>query len=64
MGNEKPRCKLIGEDGNVFNIIGLVQRALKSAGQKDEAKEFGKLAFKAKSYNEVLGLAAEYVSIC
>jgi len=28
--NEKPRVKLLGEDGNVFNVIGLVSRALKA----------------------------------
>ena len=32
--------KLVGEDGNVFNIIGKVSRELKRAGFKDEAKEF------------------------
>ena len=24
----KPPCKLVGEDGNVFNVIGRVKRAL------------------------------------
>src|SRR5438552_5957123 len=33
----KPPCKLIGEDGNVFSIIGRVRRALTAAGQEDRA---------------------------
>lgn len=60
---EKPKCKLIGEDGNVFNIIGLVNKALKKSGQPEKAKEFINLAFKAKSYSEVLVMADEYVEI-
>jgi len=30
----KPKCELIGKDGNVFNIISLVKKALIKAGQK------------------------------
>lgn len=59
----KPKCKLIGEDGNVFNIIGLVSAALKKAGQPDKAKEFTSKAFAAQSYDHVLTLAEEYVEV-
>jgi len=55
--------KLVGEDGNVFNIIGKVSRELKKAGFKDEAKEFQERAFKSKSYDEVLQLVFEYVEV-
>lgn len=57
----KPEVKLVGEDGNVFNIIGRVSRALKKAGQPDQAKEFQEKAFSAKSYDEVLQLLHDYV---
>lgn len=30
---DKPKCKLIGGDGNVFAVIGAVSKALKRAGQ-------------------------------
>ena len=60
---DKPKCKLIGEDGNVFNIIGLVSKALKKSGQPEKAKEFCERAFKAKSYDEVLAMADGYVEI-
>lgn len=59
----KPVCRLVGEDGNVFAIIGRVQRALKNAGQPERASEFVKRAFRAKSYDQVLGLCSEYVEV-
>jgi len=63
MPEEKPSCKLIGEDGNVFNIIGRVSQALKGAGMKDKAEEFTKKAFASKSYDEVLRLCMDYVEV-
>jgi hypothetical protein len=60
---KKPKCKLIGEDGNVFNIIGLVCRALNAAGQKDKAKEFREKAITSHSYDAVLVLCHEYVDV-
>lgn len=55
--------QLTGKDGNVFNIIGIVQKALKKASRDDLAKEFVEKAFKAQSYNEVLQIIKEYVEI-
>jgi len=63
MNSEKPTCKLIGEDGNVFNIIGRVSQALKRAGMKDKAEEFQKKAFASGSYDEVLRLCMDYVEV-
>lgn len=60
---EKPICKLIGEDGNVFNIIALVRRALRKAGQNDTAEEFARRAFACQSYDEVLVLVVAYVDV-
>lgn len=59
----KPECKLIGEDGNVFNVIGRVSKSLKRAGMKEAADEFMQKAFSSGSYDEVLRLAMEYVEI-
>ena len=36
---EKPRMNLVGEDGNVFAILGRASRALKQVGMSDQAKE-------------------------
>lgn len=59
----KPVVKLIGQDGNVFMIIGLTNRALKQAGLEAEAKEFVYKAYSASSYSEVLQLVTQYCSI-
>jgi len=61
--NVKPTCKLIGEDGNVFNIIGKVSQTLKQAGLRDQAKEFQDKAVQQESYDNVLRLVAEYVDV-
>jgi len=53
MEKDKPTVKLIGEDGNVFNLIGLVAKALRAAGQNEEAKQVTEEAFGAKSYEEI-----------
>ena len=60
---EKPKCQLVGIDGNVYNIIATVSNCLKRAGQKEQAKEFEERAFKAESYNAVLVLCLEYVDV-
>ncbi len=55
--------RLVGEDGNVFNIIGRTARALKKAGHGDAAREFTREAFAAHSYDEVLGLVLSLVDV-
>ena len=59
----KPKCKLIGRDGNVFVIIGNVKAALRKADQGDRATEFVKRALSSESYGAVLNLCSEYVDI-
>ncbi len=56
-------CRLVGTDGNVFAIIGRVQRTLRAAGQPERAEAFVRRAFQAKSYDEVLALCLEYVDV-
>ena len=59
----KPTARLIGEDGNVFNLIGIAARALKDVGQRAEAKEMTTRCFAAQSYDEALAIIGEYVEI-
>jgi len=59
----KPRCKLIGIDGNVFNIIAAVRRSLRKAGDEPASKEFTARATSSESYDAVLALCDEYVEI-
>ena len=36
---KKPNCKLIGEDGNIFNLMGIASRTLRQNGMADKAVE-------------------------
>ena len=57
------RVKLTGQNGNVFNLIGIVRKALIKANHKDLAKEMQDRVFKAESYNDALNIMDEYVEI-
>ena len=57
----KPKVQLVGQDGNVFNLLGICTGALKRAGQYDEAQELQSKVFASNSYNEALALMLEYV---
>jgi len=63
-GNEsKPKCKLIGEDGNIFFILGRVSRTLKENEKADQAKECTDRVMASKSYTEALQIIMEYVEV-
>ena len=36
---QKPDCPLIGQDGNIFNLMGIASRTLKQNGLADQAKK-------------------------
>ena len=59
----KPKCKLIGEDGNIFNLMGIASKSLKKAGLKKEADEMIDRITKSKSYHEALTIIMDYVEV-
>lgn len=59
----RPQCKLIGEDGNIFNLTGIARRTLKSAGFREKADEMTERVTKSKSYAEALAIISEYVEV-
>jgi hypothetical protein len=61
--SRKPVVQLVGEDGNVFNLIGICSRALKKAGRGEEAKAMQQRVFSCGSYAEALSIMGEYVEI-
>lgn len=63
--DQKPRCPLIGQDGNIFNLVGIAAGTLREAGLKDQAKELTQriLDGECHSYSEALRLIGEYVEI-
>ena len=58
---QRPKMQLIGQDGNIFAIMGRASRLLKSAGQRDKAKEMCNRVMASKSYNAALAIVSEYV---
>ena len=59
----KPKCKLIGENGNVFNVVGIASRALRRAGQADKAKRMRDKVMLCHSYEDALSIVQEYVEV-
>jgi hypothetical protein len=57
----KPKVKLVGKDGNVFNLLGICTRALKQSGQPEKATELKNRVMSSGSYEEALSLMLEYV---
>ena len=62
---EKPTCGLIGENGNIFNLIGIASRALKENDLPEQAEEMSRriMGGEAHSYDEALRIIMEYVEI-
>ena len=59
----KPDCKLIGEDGNIYNLMGLAARTLRKNGLTEQATEMTERITACGSYDEALGIIGEYVNI-
>lgn len=61
----KPACNLIGENGNIFNLMGIAGRALNENGLSDQAEEMGNriMGGEAGSYDEAIRIIKEYVEI-
>ena len=59
----KPDCELIGQDGNIFNLMGIASPTLKQNGMADEAKEMCSRVTSSGSYCEALNIIGEYVNI-
>jgi hypothetical protein len=60
---DKPEAQLIGQDGNVYNLMGICSRALKEAGYVDEAREMLARVTQSGSYDKALQIMGEYVDI-
>lgn len=60
---QKPDCELIGQDGNIFNLMGIASHTLKQNGMADEAKEMCSRVTSSGSYCEALNIIGEYVNI-
>lgn len=59
----KPDCRLIGEDGNIFNLMGLAARTLRHNGLAEQATEMTGRIHECGNYDEALCIIGEYVNI-
>ena len=53
--------ELVGNDGNIFGILGRASRLLKQNGLASESKEMFDRAISFHSYDEALNIISEYV---
>ena len=61
---EKPIAKVVGENGNVFNLIAVCRRALYKAGKQESFEKMQERIFsEAKSYEESLRIMSEYCEL-
>lgn len=60
---EKPTAKVIGQDSNVFVTLGICSKALKKAGQHEQAREMQSKVMDSGSYNEALAIMMEYCEL-
>lgn len=60
---KKPDCKLIGEDGNIFNLMGIASKILRQNGMAEEAVEMRDRICASGSYGEALCIIGDYVNI-
>lgn len=57
----RPKLKLLGQDGNIFAILGRASRLLKECGQADKAQEMADRVCASGDYNRALHIISEYV---
>lgn len=57
----RPKMKLVGQDGNIFAILGRASRLLKKNGQPEQAKEMCDRVYQSGDYHQALSIISEYV---
>lgn len=60
---QKPDCPLIGQDGNIFNLMGIASRTLRRNGMSEQASEMCDRIRESSSYDKALCIIGEYVNI-
>jgi hypothetical protein len=58
---QKPKMELLGQDGNIFGILGKASRLLKRAGQNEQADEMFSRVSACGGYYQALNIISEYV---
>ena len=59
----KPKCKLIKGNENIFNLLAIASSCLKTNKMEGKAAEMLYKVFKTKSYNEAIFVIKQYVEL-
>lgn len=61
--HKKPSCPLVGQNGNIFNLMAVASQTLRQNGMTAEAKELQNriMGGDCHSYEEALRIISEYV---
>ena len=60
----KPVAKLVGQNGNIFNLLGITKQALIAEGKDERANELQEVVTtQCKSYDEALCTIMNYVEV-
>lgn len=63
-GLPRPTVKLVGKDGNIFNLIALTMKALNKAGWSREQRDRLVMEVSASgSYHAALGVIQKYADV-
>lgn len=62
--NKRPKCPIIGADGNILNIMGAASKTLNRSGMSENAREMCSRVTSSGSYEEALRIIMEYVEPC
>lgn len=60
---KKPECPLIGQNGNIFVLMGIASNTLKENDMAEQAKEMCGRITSSGSYDEALCIISEYVEV-
>ena len=63
MNNKKPNCPLVGQDGNIFNLMAIASRTLREHDMAEQATEMCERIRNCGNYYSALGVIGEYVNI-
>lgn len=59
----KPDCPLIGQNGNIYNLMGIAGQTLRKHGMEEQAKEMFQRITQCQSYESALSIIGDYVNI-
>lgn len=57
----KPKMRLVGQDGNIFSILGRASKLLRQNGQRKQAEEMFQRVQSCGDYYKALNIISEYV---